>query len=197
MKVTQQTRDILLKIAKEKKIYVEGNFLKLLEPEKEDVEFAKYLQLCKNKDQTTRRKRLEVTKQVQKQNKELEAAAAKNDKLMSDLKIALEETEKRKEEAEQARAEAEKLRDSAISDLETLQKKTQFELVGRIVKIALIVIMGVGVITTTLFAYTLVTGQENPILESTWSNLFGILLTNSFSIVGTIMGVKYATGESK
>jgi len=195
LKVTQHTRDILLKIAKEKKIYVEGNFLKLLEAEDKDVEFSKYLQLCKDKDQTTRRKRLEVTKQVQKQNKELEAAADKNSKLMAELKIALEETEKRKEEAEQAKSEAEKLRDSAISDLETLQKKTQFELVGRIVKIALIVIMGVGVITTTLFAYTLVTGQENPILESTWSNLFGILLTNSFSIVGTIMGVKYATGD--
>ena len=85
--------------------------------------------------------------------------------------------------------------DDAVEDLETLQKKTQFELVGRIVKVALIVIMSVGLITTLLFAYTLVIGRENPILESTWSNLFGILLTNSFSIVGTIMGVKYATGN--
>lgn len=36
-------------------------------------------------------------------------------------------------------------------------------------------------------------GYDSKIIESTWSNLFGILLTNSFSIVGTIMGVKYAT----
>ena len=193
VQITEHTRDVLLEVAKKKKIYVEGNFLKLLKAPKGDEEFEDYLKVCKEKDTTARKKRLEVTKQVQEQNKQLEISAKKNDKLMSDLKVALEETEKRKEEAEQAKAEAERLRDSAISDLETLQKKTQFELVGRIVKIALIVIMGVGVITTVLFAYTLVTGEENPILESTWSNLFGILLTNSFSIVGTIMGVKYAT----
>jgi hypothetical protein len=36
---------------------------------------------------------------------------------------------------------------------------------------------------------------ERTIIESTWSNLFGILLTNSFSIIGTIMGVKYATAK--
>ena len=193
IQITEHTRDVLLEVAKKKKIYIEGNFLKLLKAPKGDKDFEDYLKLCKEKDTTARKKRLEVTKQVQQQNKQLEISAKKNDKLMSDLKVALEETGRRKEEAEQSKAEAEKLRDSAISDLETLQKKKQFELVGRIVKIALIVIMGVGVITTALFAYTLVTGQENPILESTWSNLFGILLTNSFSIVGTIMGVKYAT----
>ena len=193
MQVPNEVKEVLLTLAKEKRIYLEGNIIKVLKADAKDKDFEKYLSTCKEKDTTARRKRLEVTKQVQQQNKQLEAAAAKNDKLMSDLKVALEETERRKEEAEQAKSEAEKLRDSAISDLETLQKKTQFELVGRIVKIALIVIMGVGVITTALFAYTLITGQENPILESTWSNLFGILLTNSFSIVGTIMGVKYAT----
>jgi hypothetical protein len=78
-----------------------------------------------------------------------------------------------------------------------MQKKTQFELIGQIVKVALWVILGVGIITTLLFAFTLVTGKENPILESTWSNLFGILLTNSFSIIGTIMGVKYATEKNE
>ena len=193
MQVANEVIEVLLSLAKEKRIYLEGNIIKVLKADAEDKDFEEYLKTCKEKDTTARRKRLEVTKQVQEQNKQLEISARKNDKLMSDLKVALEETERRKEEAEQAKSEAEKLRDNAISDLETLQKKTQFELVGRIVKIALIVIMGVGVITTALFAYTLITGQENPILESTWSNLFGILLTNSFSIVGTIMGVKYAT----
>lgn len=193
MQVPNEVKEVLLTLAKEKRIYLEGNIIKVLKADAGDKDFEKYLKICKEKDTTARRKRLEVTKQVQEQNKQLEISARKNDKLMSDLKVALEETERRKEEAEQAKSEAEELRDNAISDLETLQKKTQFELVGRIVKIALIVIMGVGVITTALFAYTLITGQENPILESTWSNLFGILLTNSFSIVGTIMGVKYAT----
>ena len=193
MEVTKEVKEVLLTLAKEKRIYLEGNILKVLKAEDGDTEFQKYLDVCKEKDIAARKKRLEITKQVQQQNKQLEISAKKNDKLMSDLKVALEETKRRKEEAEQAKAEAEKLRDSAISDLETLQKKTQFELVGRIVKVALIVIMSVGLITTLLFAYTLVIGRENPILESTWSNLFGILLTNSFSIVGTIMGVKYAT----
>jgi hypothetical protein len=193
VEVTEHTRNVLLEVAKSKKIYVEGNFLKILKAPKGDKEFEEYLKLCKQKDIETRRKRLEITKQVQKQNKELTTKQKENDALMEELQTALEEAKNAELEADKLRAEAEKGKDKALEDLETLQKKTQFELVGRIVKIALIVIMGVGIITTLLFAYTLVTGEENPILESTWSNLFGILLTNSFSIVGTIMGVKYAT----
>lgn len=190
VEVTEHTRNVLLEVAKKRKIYIEGNFLKILKAPKGDKEFEEYLKLCKEKDSNARKKRLDVTKQVQEQNKQLEAKQSENESLMQELKTAL-------DQAELSKAEAEKLRDAAVEDLETLQKKSQFELVGRIVKIALIVIMGVGLITTALFAYTLVIGQENPILESTWSNLFGILLTNSFSIVGTIMGVKYATGEGK
>jgi len=193
VEITEHTRNVLLEVAKSKKIYVEGNFLKILKAPKGDKEFEEYLKLCKQKDIETRRKRLEVTKQVQKQNKELTTKQKENDALMEELQTALEEAKNAELEADKLRAEAEKGKNKALEDLETLQKKTQFELVGRIVKIALIVIMGVGIITTLLFAYTLVTGEENPILESTWSNLFGILLTNSFSIVGTIMGVKYAT----
>lgn len=190
VEVTEHTRNVLLEVAKKRKIYIEGNFLKILKAPKGDKEFEEYLKICKEKDSNARKKRLDVTKQVQEQNKQLEAKQSENESLMQELQTAL-------DQAELSKAEAEKLRDAAVEDLETLQKKSQFELVGRIVKIALIVIMGVGLITTALFAYTLVIGQENPILESTWSNLFGILLTNSFSIVGTIMGVKYATGEGK
>jgi len=200
IEVTEHTRNVLLDVAKKKKIYVEGSFLKLLKAPKGDKEFEEYLKVCKEKDITARRKRLEVTKQVQSQNKELEAAAKENDRINKQLSKSLEETERAMEDARNAereamiaKAEAEKLRDDAMEDLDTLQKRTQFELIGKIVKVALIIIMGVGLITTVLFGYTLMTGQENPILESTWSNLFGILLTNSFSIIGTIMGVKYAT----
>jgi len=39
--------------------------------------------------------------------------------------------------------------------------------------------------------------KETQIIGSTWSNMFGILLTNAFSIVGTIMGVKYANDSVK
>jgi len=82
-----------------------------------------------------------------------------------------------------------------MEDLETLQKKTQFELVGLIVKVALGVIGTVAILTSVLYVFVLSKGLDAKIIESTWSNLFGILLTNSFSIIGTIMGVKYATGD--
>jgi len=64
-----------------------------------------------------------------------------------------------------------------------------------IVKIALTIIISVGVITTFIYVYILAIGGDTKIIESSWSNMFGILLTNSFSIIGTIMGVKYASGK--
>jgi hypothetical protein len=197
VEITEHTRNVLLEVAKKRKIYVEGSFLKILKAPKGDKEFEEYLKFCKEKDISTRKKRLEVTKQVQQQNKELVAKQEENDALMEELQSALEEAKNAEWEAQKLREEAEKGKDKALEDLELMQKKTQFELIGQIVKVALWVILGVGVITTFLFAFTLVTGKENPILESTWSNLFGILLTNSFSIIGTIMGVKYATEKDK
>jgi hypothetical protein len=204
-------RDALLKLAKEKKIYLEGNILKILKPTNGDTEFAEYLKLCKEKDVDSRRKRLNVTKQVQKQNKELEAAAKENVRVNKQLEKALEEAinsaehaTKSKEEAETAKEESERLRlraeqaqEVAETDLSLLQKKTQTELMGNIVRVALWVIMGVGVITTGLYIFVLLYGHDSKIIESTWSNLFGILLTNSFSIIGTIMGVKHATQNDK
>ena len=74
-----------------------------------------------------------------------------------------------------------------------MQKKSQFELIGKIVQVALWIIIGVGVITTALFILAMFTDRDLTIIGNTWSNLFGILLTNSFSIIGTIMGVKYAS----
>jgi hypothetical protein len=43
----------------------------------------------------------------------------------------------------------------------------------------------------------LFSNKDTAIIGSTWSNMFGILLTNSFSIIGTIMGVKYAASSKK
>lgn len=186
IQITEHTRNVLLEVAKTKKIYIEGSFLKILKTPPGDTEFEEYLKLCKDKDTSKRKKRLEVTKQVQSQNKELTIAAKKNEQLAEDLKAAL-------AEAESAKQEAEKLRDEAVEDLDTLQKKTQFELIGKIVRVALSVIVSIGFFVTSLFLITLLTNANSAIVESTWSNLMGILLTNSFSIVGTIMGVKYAT----
>ena len=225
MKIQKSTRDILLEIAKHKRVYVEGNFLKLIEPEEGDEEFEEYLKLCKEKDSTSRRKRLEVTKQVQKQNSELERAQKENkrvnrqlekalneainsaeqskkskeeaEKAKEELEVALQLAEQSKEEAHKLKSEAEHAKDVAETDLSLLQKKTQTELMGSIVRVALWVIMGVGFVTTGLYVFVLLLGHDSKIIESTWSNLFGILLTNSFSIIGTIMGVKHANGGDK
>ena len=183
MEISQQTRDLLLKLSKEKKVYLEGNLLKVLKAKREDAEFAEYLRFCKERDKEARKKRLEVTKQVQSQNKELEAAAKENENLLIDLQIAVKE--------------AEQLRDEAVEDLDILQKRTQFEMINLIVKVALVIIIGVGLTTTFMYTIALFANKDTTILGNAWSNLFGILLTNSFSIIGTIMGVKYATDKGE
>jgi len=186
MKVDKSTRDLLLEIQKSKRILLEGNILKLLEADSTDTEFSKYLVDASEKDKETRRKRLDVTKQVQEQNKSLLTSQGETQKLMGDLRVAL-------DSAESAKAEAEKAKDLALNDLDVLQKKSQTELISTIVKVALLVILSVGVITTIMYIISMLTGKDTQIIGSTWSNMFGILLTNAFSIVGTIMGVKYAS----
>lgn len=194
MKVTQEVKDLLIHLSKSKRIYLEGNILKILEAD-EDEDFQKYLEECSQRDKTARKKRLQVTKQVQNQNKELVIKQQENDALMIDLQDALEEAKNATEVAENLKEEAEQGKEQALEDLELMQKKSQFELIGSIVRVALIVIGGVGIITTLMYGLAMYTGQDTQIIGSTWSNMFGILLTNAFSIVGTIMGVKYASDK--
>ena len=119
---------------------------------------------------------------MEEQNSELKETHQKNEALMSELKDAL--------------SEAENAKTTAQNDLDVIQKKTQFELIGNIVSYALYVIVGTGLITTALYVMAIIKGSpETTLIGSTWSNLFGILLTNSFSIIGTIMGVKYASKD--
>ena len=193
MEVTKEVKDVLLTLAKKKRIYLEGNILKVLKAEKGDTEFQKYLDICKEKDTTARKKRLTVTKQVQNQNKELVAKQEENDTLMKELQTALEEAKNAEWEAEKLRDEAEKGKEQALEDLDLIQKRSQFELIGTIVRVALVIIIGVGIVTTIMYGIAMMSGQDTQIIGSTWSNMFGILLTNAFSIVGTIMGVKYAS----
>jgi multidrug resistance efflux pump len=201
MQLDKETEKLLLDLAKKKRIYLEGNIIKILTTSSST--FQEYLKEAKAKDSTSRRKRLEVTKKVQAQNKELEAAATENDRINKQLSKALEETERAMEEARVAekeallaRAEAEKATEVALSDLDLIQKKSQFELIGTIVRVALYVIIGVGVLTTIMYGLAILNDKETQIIGSTWSNMFGILLTNAFSIVGTIMGVKYASEKN-
>ncbi len=88
-------------------------------------------------------------------------------------------------------------KDAALNDLDATIKKSQNELIKTIVKSALFVIMSVGFITTTMYSFAILSDKDTQIIGSTWSNMFSVLLTNAFSIVGTIMGIKYATSDDK
>ena len=67
----------LLDLAKERRVYLEGNIIKIIKTDNE--EFKKYLKEAKEKDSETRKKRLEITRQVQDQNKQLAAKAEENE----------------------------------------------------------------------------------------------------------------------
>jgi hypothetical protein len=190
IKLSKEIKKELLDLFKSKRIALEGNILKVIDVDDSDEEFKVYLDEAKRLDVESRRKRLEITKRIQSQNIELTKAQDENTLLMNKLKAAL-------TEAQDAKIEAEQLRDAAVEDLDSFQKRAQFELIGLIVRVALVVVVGVGLITTGLYVLAMVNRYDTKILESAWSNMFGILLTNSFSIIGTIMGVKYATDNNK
>ena len=209
---------------KTKNIGLEGNITKLIDAE-DDQEFKEYLKSCIDKDAQLRRKRLEMTKQVQVQNKDLTTLNEENQRILTELQQTLDSVEEQKsqiecqnsellewkkenekigdelveamKQSEQARVIAENAKNEAENNLDLIQKKTQFELINNIVKVALYVIIGVGGITTGIYVYSMSIGMDTDIIGSTWSNMFGILLTNSFSIVGTILGVKYGASPNK
>jgi hypothetical protein len=224
IKFDKKTKVQLLELWNSKKIGLEGNLLKLIDAE-EDEEFRRYIDESTEKDKSVRRKRLDLTKQIQSQNRELLNWKEENERIQSELRDSLQKTEesmiqvtaakeeadKMREEAEQlriesesakelairAKLEAEQAKNVALTDLDVLQKKTQFELISVIVKFSLGIIIGVSIITTILYMIVLLKGLDNPIVSSAWSNLFGILLTNSFSIIATIMGIKYSSNKKE
>jgi PAS domain S-box-containing protein len=112
----------------------------------------------------------------------------KIDALSKDLQLELDKSQQLKNAIEVEK-------NAALNDLDILMKKSQSELIKTIVVVALVVIVGVGVITTILYWMAIVTNRDTQIIGSTWSNMFSVLLTNAFSIVGTIMGIKYATQD--
>ena len=123
---------------------------------------------------------------IESQNKELVAWREENEKIQQEL-------QKEMIKSESARIRAEEAKTNAINDLDILQKKNQTELISTIVRVALYIIVGVGIVTTGVYVFTLIMGKDTQVISAAWSNIFGILLTNAFSIVGTIMGIKYAT----
>lgn len=217
IKIDKNTKSQLIEIQKTKNISLEGNILKIIDSS-DDPEFEKYIKNSIEKDREGRKKRLEITKQIQAQNKNLTELNSENERINSEIKCALSEMEESKTKIESQNTElvewreeneritqelhkalesAEEAKKLAENDLDLLQKKTQFELIGNIVRISLFVIIGVGITTTGVYMVALFSGKDTEIIASTWSNMFGILLTNSFSIIGTIMGVKYAASSKK
>lgn len=188
IKLNKDTQAQLLELYEQKNIALEGNILKVIDSEP-GSEFDVYIQRCIERDKDSRRKRLEITKQIQNQNKELIVSQDQNQLLMTELQEAL-------QLAEQSKSEAIDARDHAMQDLELIQKKTQYELINLIVKVSLIIIIGVGVLTTLMYGFALAMAVDTTLIGNAWSNMFGILLTNAFSIIGTIMGVKYASEKS-
>jgi hypothetical protein len=210
----------LIDLYDQKRISIDGNILKLIDVSGDD-KFAEYVTIWIEKDRETRKKRLDITKQIQVQNKELtesqksleESQRSLQESLeqiqisMKDVEDARLESERLRLEADEARIEAEKSKEEALeakesaelaksqveNDLDILQRRTQNELIGTIVKVALFVICGVGFVTTGVYLLALFTDKDTQVIASTWANIVGILLTNAFSIVGTIMGVKYAS----
>jgi hypothetical protein len=219
IKLDKNSEDNLIKLFESKNVGLEGNVIKLIESDN-DL-FKDYLKKCTDKDKDSRRKRLEITKKIQIQNNELSDLNEQNQKMMEDLQSTLKEAEEQKvkietqngelidwrEEnekiqqelqkemikSESARIRAEEAKTNALNDLDILQKKNQTELISTIVRVALYIIVGVGIVTTGVYVFTLVMGKDTQVISAAWSNIFGILLTNAFSIVGTIMGIKYAT----
>ena len=175
MILNEETKSALLDAARDKGIYLEGNILKIID-NTNDLQFSRYLDDARSRDASMRRKRLEITRQIQSQN------------------TTLQETHKR---LEQALLEAENAKYAAEQDLSLLQKKTQFHLIHRIVNLSLATVASVGFISTAVYIFALSRNIAVEHIGTTWASLTGILLTNSFSILGTIMGVKYASERNE
>ena len=217
IKLDKKTKDQLLEIFKAKKISLEGNILKVIDSDG-DQEFESYIKESIERDKDSRRKRLDITKQVQSQNIDLTKWKEENERVNKQVTKALEEAEESNKamliakqevedalseahsarmeaenartEAERARTEAENAKNSALNDLDLMQKKTQFELIGSIVRVALWVILGVGITVTIVYVISLFAGFKTEVIGSAWVNIMSILLTNAFSIIGTLMGMK-------
>ena len=121
-----------------------------------------------------------------------ETVVSKNkiNELSKSLQIELDNSNKLKDAIEIEK-------NAALDDLDATLKKSQNELIKTIVRCALAVIISVGFITTVMYSFAILSNKDTQIIGSTWSNMFSVLLTNAFSIVGTIMGIKYATQEDK
>ena len=83
IKLDKNSENNLIKLFESKNIGLEGNIIKLFESDN-DL-FKDYLKKCTDKDKDSRRKRLEITKQVQVQNKDLTILNEENQRMVEEL----------------------------------------------------------------------------------------------------------------
>ena len=80
IKLTDEIKKGLVILSEDKNVFLEGNIIKLIDSDNDD-NFSEYLKKCSEKDISNRRKRLEITKQIQTQNKDLSELNEKNKKI--------------------------------------------------------------------------------------------------------------------
>ena len=95
IKIDSNTKKILMDLYVKKGIGLEGNITKLIDGE-DDEDFKKYLKECETKDSDKRRKRLEMTKKIQKQNDDLIKLNDENQNILNELQTTLNEVEESK-----------------------------------------------------------------------------------------------------
>ena len=115
IKLSQEVIEGLLELKKKRRVTLEGNILKVIDPG-DNTEFAEYIKTSIQDDKDKQRRRLDITKQIQTQNRELLEAQVEKDALVKQIQEALQQAEESKE--------------NALKDLDVMQKKKQFELIG-------------------------------------------------------------------
>jgi len=186
-------RDSLLTYYKDHNVLIEGPVLKLIQAEATDIEYQNYIRTASDADRLRRTKRLKITKELQSANTKLQRASQKNNDLIERLTESLEISKRNEVLQGKLKDQERNAKEIAMTDLDVMQRRTQFKLMTVVSKMAIAIIASVTIMTTAVYLFVLHIGSDSTIIENTWSNMFGILLTNSFSILGTILGIRYAT----
>lgn len=219
----REVEESLMQLAVDNNVLIGGKIAKVIRSDNTD--FQEYLKKVVEKEKSLRLVRLSNNKQTQKTMQDLKGSKAElegktqdleesknqlevkatlleekvqeNRVLVQEIQQALEVAETAQENAEQARILADSARIHAEKDLQLLQQKRQFDLVEDIVQVALKSIMGLQFSITILYIVALITEVQVEVIGDVWANTIGILITNFFSIIGTILGVKYALNPQK
>lgn len=175
--MTRECVEMLLEIS-EKGIYLEGALLKVISKSNtlRDEDWIGYLKLASERDEIKSRERVELTQEALNQKSELERAHKKIKQQYELLK-----TEKAKVEDDVCNLE---------KNLKVLREKNQLKIMNNVVNICLRIIIGIGVSCSLILIIMLICGNQSDLVESTWSQSILLMLSNSFSIIATIQGVK-------